>query len=426
MKSVTSDKIALVCDYGQFFELAITLSKSFKKVYYFTPWASGFPTRNPELPGMGFDEIESIDYLFKTTNDKGKYSFDNVDIFIFPDLYFSDWQTLLVSLGKKVWGSRNGEKLELDRVFAKELLKKNKLPVGKYEVIVGIDQLRRFLKIHDDLFIKISYWRGAFESWHHKNFKISEHKLIDIERDLGAYKDETEFIVEWPIDSIVEAGIDPYIIDGILPDEVICGLEMKDKSYVCKVFQTDELPKELTQVTKLEQFFKETQYRGFYSDECRVTGKKESFLIDFCTRFGAPPFAIELVLIENLAEIIWFGSMGIMIQPEYKAKYAAEIIGTSAVCATETLPVFLPDKFRDNIKLRFACKINGTYYRIPQSSKAEEVCDVVGIGDTMEKAIKQAFELSEYIEADQLDIKTYSLDDAKEAVEKSAKIGLYF
>jgi hypothetical protein len=421
-----SDKIVVVVDYGQFFELGITLSKAFGKVYYFTPWVTEFPTRNPRLPGMGFEEIESIDYLFRTTTEKGKYSFDKVDEFIFPALYCSDWQELLVSMGKRVWGPRSGEKLELDRVFAKKLLKSKGLPVGKYEVVKGIEPLRKLLKANDDLFIKISYWRGAFESWHHKNYKISEHKLIDIEHELGAYKDETEFIIEWPIDSIVEAGIDTYIIDGELPDEVICGLEMKDKSYIAKVFDTDELPMQVTQTKKISDYFKEVQYRGFYSDECRITSKKESYLIDFCTRFGAPPFAVELVLIENLAEIIWFGAVGIMIQPTYKAKYAAEIIGTSSVCAVDTLPVFLPDKYRENIKLRFACKINGTYYRVPQYSKCEEVCDVVGIGNTMDDAVKQARDLCQYIEADQLELKVHSLDDAEEAVEKSRKIGLYF
>ena len=224
------DKIAVVADCGLFVELALTLAKSFKKVYYFTPWNyGGFPDRFPELSGVGFSEITSIDYLFTTNDRNTDYNFDKVDIFIFPELYFSDIEIHLRSLGKRVWGSADGQWLELDRYDSKKIMTKSGMPVNKTIKVKGITKLKDYLKDHDDLYVKISHWRGLVESFKHDTYKLTEPLLTNLENELGAIKESTDFILEQPVDCIVETGIDTYIIDGQIPEKVLSGIELKDQ-----------------------------------------------------------------------------------------------------------------------------------------------------------------------------------------------------
>ncbi|HSN08068.1 MAG TPA: hypothetical protein VLS85_03465, partial [Hanamia sp.] len=142
------DKVALVFDNGLFVEIGKTLSKSFKKVYYYCPWKSAFPKSNQYIIGEGIEGIECVwdfwDYI------------DKVDIFIFPDVYDGDMQEYLVSIGKNVWGSRKGEEMELDRDGMKEYMKSVGLYVTPFVVLTGIDSLREYLKKHDNVYVKIN------------------------------------------------------------------------------------------------------------------------------------------------------------------------------------------------------------------------------------------------------------------------------
>ena len=422
------DKICCVVDCGLFVELAITLSKSYKKTYYFTPWViNGFPTRNPELPGYGFKEIESIDYLFEYSDDVNKYSFDRVDIFIFPELYFSDIQVHLSKLGKRVWGSRTGERLELDRMFGKRTLKKYNLPVNETTRIVGIDNLKSYLKTHNNKYVKVSHWRGLVESFKHDTYNLTEPLLVKLEHDLGAIKNQTEFIVESLIDAIIESGIDTPIIDGQIPEKVLSGIEIKSLLYAAKVFNFKDLPKQLTSTTtNLVPYFKETQYRNFYSNEIRIDKFKIPYLIDFTCRAGAPPLSLFLNMIDNLAELIWFGADGILIEPNYIAKYGVIIQGYSDFATKNVIPIYFPESLRNNIKLRYGCYTDGTYKIIPQSSEENEIIDVVAIGDSFEEVFDSVKKIAQQIKAYQFEIKTDAINDVMIEIEKSKKIGINF
>lgn len=422
------NKIAVVVDCGIFVELAITLSKSFGKVYYFTPWNfGGFPDRIPELSGVGFDEIIKIDYLFANDDDETGYNFDDVDIFIFPELYFYDIEIHLREMDKRVWGSGGGQWLELDRYGAKGIMKESDMPVNKTVAIKGTTKLRNYLKSHDNLFIKVSHWRGLVESFKHDTYEISDPMITKLENELGPIKETTEFVIEEPIECIVEVGIDTYIIDGEVPEHVMSGIEIKDAGYGGRMFEYKKLPKLMKLgIDNLKWYFEEHKYRNFYSNEVRVDKNKIPYTIDHTCRGPQPPLSLTLIMIENLAEIIWYGSEGILIQPKFEHEYGVQLIGTSEFLKENFMPVYFPDKIRENVKLRFSMKDKDTYYLIPQQTQSCEALDVVATGDSFEECFEKIKKYTEQIKGFGLTFNIGVLDKVEEEIEKSAKIGLKY
>ena len=141
-------KCCCVYDYGQFVELAVTLSKQFGRVLYFAPWVDGGnPTSRLLRVGEGFDGVERIDEIWPYL--------DEIDLVVFPDVYEAGLQEYLVSRGKRVWGCRSGSELELDRKASKEISKSLGIDIAPYEVIKGFDKLREHLKHNQDQWVKM-------------------------------------------------------------------------------------------------------------------------------------------------------------------------------------------------------------------------------------------------------------------------------
>jgi len=225
-------KTVMVIDNGIFVEFAKTLSKHFKKVYYFMNWVNAFPKSNPYIVGEGVEGIERVNYMWDY--------FDEVDLFVFPDVYYGDLQLHLQSLGKLVWGARKGEEMELYRDNMKEYMKSVGEYVTPYKVITGLDNLREYLKNNENVWVKQNVTRGDFESFHSINYENIEPLLDELEHNLGAVKYIKEFIVEDAYDNAVETGVDMYTVDGKYPNKTLAGIEVKD----CYDDQTEVLTDE--------------------------------------------------------------------------------------------------------------------------------------------------------------------------------------
>ena len=131
-------------------------------------------------------------------------------------------------------------------------------------------------------------------------------------------------------------------------------------------------------------------------------------------------------MIKNLAQIIWFGAEGILIQPEFAHEYGVILIGNSDFLRENFLPVYFPEEIRNNIKLRFGMKSKRTYYLIPQPSQSSEALDIVATGDSLEDCYKKIFKCVEQIKGHDLVFNTRILDKVQEELDKSEKIGLKF
>ena len=129
MRQSYQGKSVCVVDNGLFVEVACTLAEHFGAVFYYSPWQNAFPKSNSLLIGKGLPGVTRIDDLWGILND--------VDLWVFPDVYHAGLQVQLEAMGKRVWGSRYGEELELDRLHSKRHLEDRGLAIGEYEVVKG-------------------------------------------------------------------------------------------------------------------------------------------------------------------------------------------------------------------------------------------------------------------------------------------------
>jgi hypothetical protein len=419
------DVVALVVDNGLFIELALKLAKTYKKVYYYVPWESAFAKMNLAYIGHGFEDQN----LFVVDSIYGPH-FDEVDLFCFPDIYMGWEQTMLEKMGKVVWGSRVGECLELQREGMKDILKALDMPVGKYWHIKGMANLRAFLKENENVYVKIDKYRGTFETFHSPNYKSVEPKLDEVESQLGAFKHIIEFCVEAALPDRVEVGTDCWAIttpegECKYPEHLISGIEIKDVGFASIFKRYDELPEVVTRFNeRMKPVFAAYNWRGFVSTEVRVGKDMEPYMIDLCARAPSPPNELYQEQYANLADCIWYGANGIVVEPEATAKFGAEIMLHSSWADKGWQPIEFPDEIRDMVKLRNATKINDTYYAIPQAVGLPECGAVIGLGNTMEEALDNAVDNAEQVTGYYLEAKLGAIENIKEQISKLEELGL--
>ena len=418
MKDV-KDINCMVVDLGLFVEMARTLGKTMKKVYYCNPsWVTPFPKMNVGLIGYGFPEIEVVLSPWE--------HFEDVDLYVFPDVGHGEMQTYLESVGKAVWGCRMAEELEFSRDTCKKLMKKLGLPVGPYSVVKGLAALREYLKQHDDQWIKINRWRGQFETFDSPSYKLIEPRLDEIEWQLGALKYLTEFTVEDELKDKFEVAIDSYNIDGQLPSKMLYGAEIKDLGYCGKFTSYENVPDILKKFDRaFAPILQQYGARTFYDPETRVGKDHVPYMIDLCIRAPSPPNELYQVFYTNLAEIIWKGANGECIDPKPASVWGTEIIIRSPWACDNWQPIEVPKEYENFVKLRNAVKINGKLYVMPQVGKIPEIGSVVGYGSTMDSAMEMAKEIGDTVKGYFVELPKESLEKAKEEIEKAKDYGVW-
>jgi predicted RNase H-like HicB family nuclease len=416
MKQV-KDLTILVYDYGSYISVAQRLARDVKKVYYYCQWQTSFPKWNEYCVGMGVKNIERVDDIWDV--------FDEIDLFVFPDLFKGSFQDWLVSKGKIVFGSRSGEDMEIYRDEMKDIMKEVGLPVNKYERIEGFSKLSEYLKDKKDLYIKTNLIRGNGETFHYIDYKLSKSRLDELQHQLGAYKDMAIFIVETPIPDAVEIGYDGFFIDSRVPDKCLTGIEVKDAGYVGALVSYDSIAKVLKDINnKLQGVFTKAGYRGFYSNEVRYTKGKIGYLIDQTNRAGQPPSDLQQELFDNFTECIWHVANGILPNIKSQYKYGAQIIIKSSWATTEPQAIYFPKKYENYVKIKNLMYVDGVAHFVPVNVEMEEIGSVIGLGKTMDEAIEMAVKISKEVKGDCVSINGESLTQAKEQIKKAAEYGI--
>lgn len=410
-------KTVCVVDNGLFLEVAVTLAKDFGKVLYYMPWQSGYPKSNVLLVGHGIPGVTRIDSFWS--------QLDEIDLFVFPDVYEGPLQEHLASLGKRVWGSRNGDELELFRDDSKRHMAKRGIDIGPWKLIKGMKALREHLERHDKQWVKISRTRGDMETFPSENYDLVKPKLDELEYNLGAKASIMEFICEDEIPDAVEVAYDGFTIDGKFAKNATFGIEVKDRGLVTKTLKYDALPEQVRTVNeKLKSTLAEFKYRNFFAVEMRITKDGTPFVIDPCCRAGSPPSELMLELIRNWADIMWEGSMGTVVEPVFQNKWGAELLLISDWGDTHWQPLAFPKAIREHVKLRYTALIDGTYYVVPQASAHPEIGAVVATGDTMESAIAEVTKIAEKVKGFYVDVVPDALNEATEQFAKLKEFGI--
>ena len=158
----------------------------------------------------------------------------------------------------------------------------------------------------------------------------------------------------------------------------------------------------------------------------RLTKDGKAYVIDPCCRLGAPPKEMMLEMVTNLADIIWNGAEGVIVEPIFAAKWAAELLLISGLGDENWLPVDFPPSIRDRVKLRYACRIGGKYYCVPQASHHPEIGAVVGLATPWEDAIADVTELADKVKGFYLETSRKASKRRRSKSRSSKNSGLEF
>ena len=272
-------------DSGTFFPFCLALADHYKEVLYYLPWDySGFPKPDKARVGSEWKNNKMLDsYNGKPFRMVSSFfdNLDKADIILFTDCYQGDLMEHLRQLGYPVCGSGKGQTLELDRWQCKQQFKALGMDVNPMKRVVGMNALRETLMKEENKYVKVSSYRRLVESFHHDTYQVSCVILDKMEHQMGPMAETIEFIIEDPIDAIVEEGIDIYTVDGKYPKTVLAGTEIKNKAYYGELINYSDLTPGVMKTTDaIAPLMKKYGYKGFFSTEVRTTKGGENYLID--------------------------------------------------------------------------------------------------------------------------------------------------
>lgn len=417
----------LLYDLGYFVELAPLLAPHFKGVFYYSPGAeSPCPKTNALLIGTGLDGVERVNHIWDTLRSVPK---DKL-LIVFPDCGSGPLQVFLRELGYRVWGSARAEELELNRPEAKAYLRKQGFAIGPYKVIVGMDALREYLKTHPGVYVKPNGARGDFESFKVDSYAVVEAHLDRLSYKLGRKRNTTKFIVESPIDPAVEVAYDGYSIDGAYPKSALWGIECKSKGYVGHFVPYPVLPEPVRETNaRIAPSLKEYKCRSWFGMEMRVSKKDQvPYIIDPLARFGAPPNEVVQVMYTNLADILWYGAEGKVIDPvcTEDGRWGAELILHWTGEEDDWQVVTCPKAVRPYVKLKNMAVVDGEYCVIPQEDRVGAIGAVVACGKTREEAIATVKKRAEQVKGMSLEYDLSSFDSLDKSIAEFKTYGFTF
>jgi len=426
MKEV-KDVTCCVVDSGLFLPMALRLAEGFKRTLYWSPDNRSFPSIKQACIGDGFDTIERVRDFWP--------HFDEIDLFVFPDVGQSYLQSFLIQQGKAVWGSRGNDKWEVDREALMSLLGEIGLEVPKFEVVQGWSNLVEFLKDKTDKYVKISRYRGDMETQHWRSWVEDQNWLYSLALALGPTKELFRFLVFDAIDTDIEIGGDTYCIDGQWPSLMLNGLEWKDKSYFAAVTKRDEMPEQIQEImnafgvvlmdTVLAGDNHRTGgYRNQISFEDRVQGDKHYF-IDATQRAGMPSSSSQQLLWTNFPEIIWTGANGELVDPVPAAQFSIECMITTKTEADQWEAVEIDPDLLPWARLSYCCRVGHTYAFPPEEMHRGELGWLVALGDTPSEALERIKALADLL-PDGLNADVEALAGVIQEIEEGEKQGIPF
>lgn len=278
------------------------------------------------------------------------------------------------------------------------------------------------LQTDSGLWVKLSWFRGDGETFEHQGPVLSRDILNEIEMKLGPYGSLAEFVVETPIADddgpCVEIGFDTFCADGAFPQAGLFGYEVKDSAFVASTAHLSDRLRRTQQ--KLRPALKAFNYRGAFSSETRENSDG-TYFIDATCRFGSPPSELQSKMIINLGDILWGYANGEVVEPEFAARYGAQIVLRSETFAERPIAVQIDRP--DRTAIHGHCNIDGVDWAVSMNEIAE-LGAALGLGDTMEEAIAEATEVAKSIKGTGINYDSGALTKALETVHEGEQLGI--
>lgn len=416
MKDI-SQVTALICDSGLFLPMALRMAESCKRVLYWSPDCRGFPSLRQGSIGDGFENVERVLEFWSQV--------DDIDLFCFPDIGHSELQLHLEEMGIAVWGSRSGDKLELGREYFMRRLGQIGLNVPPHKVVVGLRNLIEELRESEDVYIKVSRWRGDFETFHWRNWTL-DNGWLDVQAvNFGPLKDSIHFLVFEAIETDLEIGGDTYSVDGGWPSLMLNGVEGKDKTYFAAVTKRTEMPEPIQEIIHaISSELREVRYRNQISFEDRVKDG-EHWWNDATQRGGMPSSASQYKLWKNFPEIVWAGANGELIDPEPDAQFSIECQLTCKGERDTWVTVELDHRLQEHCALSYCGFMDGCYVFPPDDIHQGELGWFVVTGNDPSQLLQDAKDLADLL-PDGLNADVESLASVIKEVDQMQQEGIPF
>ncbi len=421
MKELTEITAAFVDHEGLYFALAERLARDYGRVLYCDGGEEGMDTINRAIIGDSFpenDRLERVDDILLRK--------EEVDLWVFPDSKTAGLQLMLEEAGKAVWGSRRANYIEHSREAFVEILGKLGLEVPKFERLVGVDNLRAYLKDKKDQIIKVSKYRGTMETKKWRSWDEDEAWLDCLTVKLGGVKNIWPFLVFESIDTPLELGGDTYNVRGQFPSHMMDGYEYKDKGYFGAFKAVTDMPEQTQAVmAKFAPILQHYGFINFWSMEIRVKDDHFHF-IDPTPRGPLPGSATQMEIYSNLPTIIAAGAEGELVQPEPAALYSVECVLTLANKSPQMASVRIPDELQQWVKLGGTCKIDGrNWFPELHNDHGDEIGWMVAIGDSPKDVIEKMLGYKELL-PDGVSAHTESLVDLLREIHTAEEEGIEF
>ena len=345
-------------DRGLFAHIAVCLAKRAKHVYFTGPPHEVMETIADAAVCDGFENITVVGSIWSVK--------DKCDCFVCPDIGFSGEQKELVSQGLPVWGHHGADKLEIMKGLFLDTLERVGLDVPPHERIKGFSELQAYLADNPDKYIKISKYRGDWETIHYRNEKQDGDEIQKRGLRLGPMRESIMFYVFDPIEAIIEDGTDTWNIRGQWPKRVLHAVEKKDRGLIGAIQPVTEVDERVWSVNEaFGPILAEYGYRGPFSTEIRIT-ENEVYFNDPTCRHGSPPSQLQTKLVKNLPEVILAGANGECLEPDCGDEpIGAQALITSDRDKEEWLTFPMPEELRDNVCSSFACEVDGEVHICP-------------------------------------------------------------
>ncbi len=407
-----TDHTFIVYDHGLFFHIAQRLARDSKVLYYLAEEEPSPHYQSDEI-GTGYENVKVIDNLWKHLDKK-------IPI-IFTDVYNGGLPEYLYKEGFPVFGALKSENIEVSRRVLKEVLKKAGLPIVPHVYKTGLTVVQQYLKDKEDKWLKTTY-RGDFETYHYQNAFLSEMWFNRKRADMGFGAETIEVLIEDSVPSQCEIGMDTPILNGDIGNYPMIGYEWKDQTYIGRV--VDKLPTIMEEVhEKMKPAFKVAGYRGWYSNEIRITDNKVPYYEDATCRFSRPPSEGYCEVYSNFSDAVWDLAHGKMPELKPISPYVVELILTSESGEKDWLPIQFPKEIDRWVKLYTPKKTSEGYYCLPHS-KDGFVGAVVAMGNNLKDTMRTCFERAKMIRADDLTYHENSFKHIIQAIEAGKKFGI--
>lgn len=417
-----SEVVCCVVDAGCFPSLAQMMGKVCKETHYYSPHEGEYLNIQDTCIGEGMNFERVDDYMEPEF-------YDRVNLWLFPDIGYGGFQRFLRREGKAVWGSMGSSDLELYRTQFLNLMEELGLPTVPSTICRGLDSLDEHLRGVKDKWVKINRYRGNMETWRHQDYEHSQRELERLAMEFGGRKNTVTFVVQDTIKNeddspVIEVGYDGWAVDGEFPTKSYAGVECKNESYLGSLLEYDDLPDEVKSVNEaMSPVLKEYGYRNFFATEIRIKDGVPYF-IDPTMRMAGQTMEHLLLTCTNLPEVIWHGSQGELIVPEFSHDFAAESTLHYKSNGEGWKVLRVPDEIMDKVMIYRGCFEDGAYHFPPGCN--DEVGVVIGQGDSIEESIDDLKENFSALENEPVSINEHAFVKLLEEIEEGEREGVEF